>query len=155
MFPRLLLLFTVVPVVELYLLFKIGAQIGLWTTLAIIVATAFIGATLTRLQGAATLIKAQAAAREGRVPTAEILDGIMILIAGAVLLTPGFLTDAFGFALLFPPVRSAVRKRLAKVFRDNVRVVGGTSHTSSKNKPKGRGKDDDNVIEAEVIDGDL
>jgi len=150
MFPRLLLLFIVVPFVELVLLLSIGARIGLWPTLGIIVITAIIGASLTKAQGAAVMIKAQTAMREGRMPHAEVLDGLMIIIAGAVLLTPGFLTDAFGFSLLFPPFRSVVRKRLSKALKDRVQIVGPGGVVT----PEGTTPHDDNVIEAEVIDVD-
>ena len=148
MFQRLLLLFIVVPLVELVLLFTVGGKIGPWPTLGIIVLTAIIGASLTRSQGAAVMLKAQTAMREGRMPHAEVLDGLMIVIAGAVLLTPGFLTDAFGFSLLYPPFRSVVRKRLAKSFKDRVQVNGPDGRPVSHTQRN----DDDNVIEAEVID---
>lgn len=82
-------------------------------------------------------------------PHAEVLDGLMIVIAGAVLLTPGFLTDIFGFSLLFPPFRAAVRGRLAKSFKDRVQIVGPGG--MSKNAPDPYGHDD-NVIEAEVVE---
>lgn len=148
MFPRLLLLFIIVPLVELVLLFTVGGKIGMWPTLGIIVVTAIIGASLTRAQGAAVMLKAQTAAQEGRVPHAEVLDGLMIVIAGAVLLTPGFLTDIFGFSLLFPPFRAAVRKRLAKSFKERVQIVG----PGGRPVAQGGRSDGDNVIEAEVID---
>jgi UPF0716 protein FxsA len=149
MFPRLLLLFIVVPFVELVLLLKVGSKIGIVPTLAIIVVTAIIGASLTKMQGAATMAKAQRALNEGRMPHSEVMDGLMIIIAGAVLLTPGFLTDAFGFSLLVPGVRSMVRKRLAAAFKSRVQVVGSGG---VQPRPSADQFDDDNVIEAEVVD---
>jgi UPF0716 protein FxsA len=155
MFARLLLLFIVVPLVELFLLIKVGTRIGLWPTLGIVVVTAFIGAALTRMQGAATMLKAQAALREGRMPHAEVLDGLMIVLAGAVLLTPGFLTDAFGFSLLIPPVRAAVRKKIAAAFRKRVRIISTVAGDASlEGGSSRRWTDDDNVIDVEAVDAD-
>jgi len=151
MFPRLLLLFIVVPFVELVLLLTVGAEIGVAATLAIIVVTAIIGASLTKMQGAATMAKAQRALNEGRMPHSEVMDGLMIIIAGAVLLTPGFLTDAFGFSLLVPGVRSFVRKRLAVAFKSRVQMVGPGGVVVEPSSSGGQ-FDDDNVIEAEVVD---
>ena len=95
MFAKLLLLFITVPLLEFYLLVKIGGKIGFLPTVATIFITGFIGAWLTRIQGLRTLTRFQKATGEGRLPHEEVMDGVMILVAGAVLLTPGFLTDAF------------------------------------------------------------
>ena len=80
-------------------------MIGLWPTLAIVIATAFLGTWLLRAQGLAAFVRAQATMAEGRVPVEEVVHGFCLVIAGALLLTPGFLTDAVGFALFLPPVR--------------------------------------------------
>jgi UPF0716 protein FxsA len=153
MFPRLLLLFIAIPVIELVLLIQIGGRIGLWATIAIIFATAIIGASLTRMQGAMTMARAQNAIREGRTPTAEMLDGLMIVIAGVVLLTPGFLTDAIGFALLVPSVRAACRNRLAKSLVNRVQFTAAPS-TAPDAESGSAWQDDDSVIEAELVDDD-
>jgi UPF0716 protein FxsA len=123
MFPKLLLLFILVPVAELYLFLTLGAKIGIWNTLGIIVLTAILGASLTRSQGARTLAKFRQATAEGRLPHREALDGILILLAGAVLLTPGFLTDTVGFLLLVPPIRTVVRGRLADYLKSRSSVL--------------------------------
>lgn len=126
MFARLLLLFIIVPIIELALFMLLGRYLGLPATLAIIVVTAFIGAALTKSQGGRALANFQNALAMGKMPHKEMVDGILILIAGAVLLTPGFLTDAIGFLLLFPPARAVIRgifsDKLAK--RVNVSVGG-------------------------------
>ena len=109
MFFKLLILFILIPVAELYLFLTLGEEIGIWATLGIIVATAFIGAALTRSQGARAMQRFREAAAQGRMPAKEALDGLLILVAGVVLLTPGFLTDAFGFLLLIPPARAVIR----------------------------------------------
>ena len=145
MFGKLLFLFIAIPVAELYLFMTIGKEIGLGKTLAIIVATAVLGAWLTRMQGARAMARFQVATAEGRLPHEEVLDGVMILIAGVVLLTPGFLTDAVGFALLVPPFRTFLRKRLAKALKGRVQIV-----TPGSAAMPGTRREDDGVIEAEV-----
>jgi len=109
MFIRLLFLFTVAPLIELFLLVKLGDAIGFWPTVALVVTTGAVGAILTRMEGMRVLRQAQADFQQGRVPTDRLLDGLLILIAGAVLLTPGLITDALGFFLLVPPGRRLVR----------------------------------------------
>ena len=123
MFLRLLLLFTLVPLVELYLLIELGELIGVWSTVALVVSTGALGAYLTRLEGFRVLRRVQVEFQEGRVPTAGLLDGLLIVVAGAVLLTPGLITDALGFFLLCPPGRRVVRERVAAAV---VRRFGGT-----------------------------
>lgn len=117
---RLLLLFTVVPFVELALLIQLGRVIGLAATIAIVLLTGVIGATLARWQGLATLRRVQTEMAEGRVPTDALADGLLILVAGAVLFTPGLITDTIGFLLLIPPTRAAVRRALVEAFRRRV-----------------------------------
>ena len=114
MFGYLLLLFTVVPAVELLLLIEVGTHIGAAPTLMIIVLTGVVGATLARIQGLAVLGKIQAQLNRGELPTEDMLHGVMILIGGLVLLTPGFLTDAFGFLLLFPLTRDIIKQVLKR-----------------------------------------
>jgi UPF0716 protein FxsA len=124
MFARLLLLFTVVPIVELLLLVELGRHIGLATTLAIVLGTGVLGAALARWQGLTTLRRIQAEMEAGRVPTGPLIDGLLILIAGAVLLTPGLLTDLLGFALLVPATRRAVRRAVSRAIRSRMRHDG-------------------------------
>jgi len=125
MFLRLLLLFTVVPLIELGLLIQLGRVIGLAPTIAIVLLTGFAGAALARWQGLATMRRVQTDMAAGRVPADALVDGLLILVAGAVLLTPGLLTDIFGFLLLIPPTRTAVRRALVEAFRGRVRGGGG------------------------------
>jgi UPF0716 protein FxsA len=107
---KFLLLFILVPAVELALLIQVGKVIGTPATFGLILLTGFVGAALARAQGVSTLRRLQSELAQGRPPAAAILDGVLILVAGALLLTPGVLTDAVGFALLVPPVRAGVRK---------------------------------------------
>jgi UPF0716 protein FxsA len=116
MFIRLLLLFVLLPLVELAVLIQVGRAIGLGWTLALVVATGFLGATLARRQGLRAWRALQDELAAGRVPGGALIDGLLILIGGIVLLTPGILTDAAGFALLMPPTRNALKRRLRRRF---------------------------------------
>lgn len=145
MFGKLLILFTLVPLAELYLFSTLGRQIGFPNTILIIIVTAILGASLTKSQGRKALAKFQQATKEGRLPATEALEGIMILIAGAVLITPGFLTDAVGFLLLVPPVRAAMGKVLAKRLKGKIHVVTPEFPTPEA-RPKSK-LDDGNVID--------
>ena len=112
MFIKLFLAFTIIPVVEIYLLIKIGASFGVFTSIGLVILTGFLGAYLARIQGLKTLFKIQESVRDGIMPSGELIDALLIAIAGAVLLTPGFLTDTFGFALLFPIIRNSIKSWL-------------------------------------------
>lgn len=118
---RLLLLFVVVPVVELVLLIEIGQRIGTLATLGLIIVTGALGAYLARRQGLGVLQRVREEMAAGRIPAAPIMDGIIILIAGAVLMTPGVLTDAFGFFCLIPPCRELLKRYLKARFERAVR----------------------------------
>jgi UPF0716 protein FxsA len=119
-FVRLLLLFTVVPLVELVLLVQLGRVIGLWATVTIVIATGVIGAWLTRLEGLRTLARVREDMAAGRMPAEALVDGVLILAAGAVLLTPGMITDACGFFLLIPAGRAIVRRSVLEGVRRRI-----------------------------------
>ncbi|WP_425040065.1 FxsA family protein [Primorskyibacter sp. S187A] len=108
----LLLAFLLVPLIEIALFIQIGGVIGLWWTLAIVILTAVAGATLVRQQGRGVLGQVQSSFNELRDPSQPLAEGAMILFSGALLLTPGFFTDAIGFALLIPGVRAALFNRI-------------------------------------------
>jgi len=110
---RLLLLFIAVPAIELALLIEIGKRIGTLPTLALIVTTGVLGAALARSQGLGVLRKARAEAAAGRLPAAALIDGLIILLAGAMLVTPGVLTDVFGFLCLIPVSRRWIKYLVA------------------------------------------
>ena len=101
----LLLLFLVVPLAEIWVIIEVGSAVGAVATIGLIVLTAIVGAALMRSQGLAILFRARATMAKGEVPALELLEGAVILIAGALLLTPGFITDAAGFACLVPSIR--------------------------------------------------
>ena len=111
---RLLLLFLIVPIVELYLLIEIGQRIGTVSTLALIFLTALLGSALARRQGLGVLRRMQAEMAQGRRPASSMVDGVLILLAGAVLITPGVLTDLVGFLVLIPATRGWIKAYLWK-----------------------------------------
>ena len=110
----LLLLFISVPIVEIALLIQVGGWLGLWPTVGLVVLTAVVGTALLRQQGFAILRRARDSLSRDEMPMAEVFDGICLVFAGALLLTPGFVTDTIGFLLLTPPVRLVLRAWLAK-----------------------------------------
>ena len=120
MFGYLILLFTLVPAVELMLLIEIGGTIGAGNTILIIILTGVLGAYLARLQGFLLFQKIQSNLNQGIMPNAEMLDGLMILVGGIVLLTPGFITDLFGFLLLIPWTRSLIKMLFNKKFESMI-----------------------------------
>jgi UPF0716 protein FxsA len=161
MFAKLLLLFITVPLLEFFLLMKVGMRIGIVPTIATIFITGLIGAWLTRVQGLRTLRRFQEATREGRLPHEEVIDGVMILVAGAVLLTPGFLTDAIGFLLLTPPVRMVVRKRLSNYLKGRIQFVSpgasqmGRGFDNQSFPTQGESGAGARVVKARVVDPDI
>ena len=134
-FHLLFLLFITVPIAEIYLLLEVGGIIGAIPTIGLVVLTAAAGAALVRAQGFSTILQVRRSMEAGEVPAVAIIEGIFLLVAGALLLTPGFLTDAIGFGCLVPPLRRAFIIRLIE------RRVIRTGHPS----PPRRG----HVIEGE------
>ncbi len=110
MFLRLFLLFTLIPLVELYLLLKIGSIIGAVNTILLVVVTGVLGAYLAQLEGLRTLEKIRLLTARGEIPGDPLIDAMLILVAGFVLITPGVLTDLLGFLMLIPATRAAFRK---------------------------------------------
>ena len=137
MFPLLAFIFLVVPIVEIYLLIQVGQVIGAGWTVLLVVLTAVIGVALLKQQGLSTLNRAQQKLNENELPAHEILEGMGLLVAGALLLTPGFFTDAVGFLLLFPPTRMRLVRAIAS------RMVVSTSVNVHNH----------NVRQNDVIDG--
>ncbi len=113
-FRYLFLLFLLVPLVEIYFLIQVGKVIGAGWTVFFVVFTAVLGAALLRVQGLSTLNRVQRSLEQGRLPAIELVEGLMLLVAGALLLTPGFVTDAIGFLLLVPPLRRRAARWLIR-----------------------------------------
>jgi UPF0716 protein FxsA len=137
--------FLAIPLIEIGLFIQVGGLIGLWPTLGIVVLTAIIGTALVRAQGILALSQLRSSFSELRDPTEPLAHGAMILIAGVLLLTPGFFTDAVGFALLIPPVRSAVYRYVRARVTVQSFEMGGDVRPGARRGP----------VEPGVIDGEF
>lgn len=127
MFFYLVLLFTIVPIIELYLLIKVGQYLGAFNTVMIVIFTGIFGAYLARLEGLRVLFGVQRDLHDGRMPTERLLDGFLILVGAVLLITPGLLTDALGFLLVIPLTRGLIKvwlkRKLQKIIDDRQGVV--------------------------------
>jgi len=121
------LAFVAVPIAEIAVFIQVGGAIGLWATLLAVVATAIVGTWLMRMQGLGVLARAQASLARNALPVNELIDGLCLLFAGMLLLTPGFITDAAGILLLVPPVRTALRGALWRLFQRHGRTTAAWS----------------------------
>ena len=153
----LILIFVGVPVLEIAVFIQAGDIFGLWPTLAAIVATAIIGGALIRAQGMATVARARQSLDRGQAPVREVFTGICLLLAGALLLTPGFLTDSVGFLLLVPPAREVLGAWLLNMLmqRGKGRMwVNGEEIVTPGRRPEGTPRDAIDVEFTEVPPGD-
>ena len=119
---RLALLFVGVPLLELFILVRVGQMVGFWPTMALVVATGMAGAALARMEGLRTLWRLQGELAQGRLPGGALLDGLAILVGGALLLTPGILTDLIGFSFLLPPSRKFLLGRIRKSLEGHLKA---------------------------------
>jgi UPF0716 protein FxsA len=119
----LVLLFVVVPIAELYVIIQVGQEIGALPTIAILVADSVLGSVLLRSQGRGVWRRFNEGIAAGRPPAREVLDGVLVIFGGALLLTPGFLTDVLGILLLLPPTRAVVRRLLVRRFASRLIVA--------------------------------
>jgi len=147
----LVLLFIVTPLAELYVIWQVGGLIGILPTIALLLAASILGGLLLRSQGRAAWRRFVAALQSGRPPAREVADGALIVFGAALLLTPGFITDALGLALLVPPTRALVRGTLVRTLAP--RLVGGaTARWAGPRGPDRHGSEDD--VEATAHDVD-
>jgi UPF0716 protein FxsA len=125
--PLLVLLFVLVPIAELAIIIQVGQAVGVWWTIVILIADSILGSLLMRSQGRAVWQRFTAALQAGRPPAREVADGALVLLGGALLLTPGFISDVFGLLLLLPPTRAVIRRVVLKRFltRMTVSMTGG------------------------------
>ncbi len=149
---RLLLLFAILPLVELTLLLVLADYTSWWVTIGLVLTTGLVGASLARWQGFRTIRRIQDELRRGEIPADALLDGLLILIAGALLITPGILTDLTGFALLAPPVRAIVKRRLRSrmVLRTRFRAGGRTWSGEHIWSGTGQAFEHDEIIDVQV-----
>ena len=153
----LFLLFIIVPVIEITLLINVGQAIGAWYTVGLVLLSAFVGVNMLRYQGLSTLGRAQQRMNEGQIPGSEMIEGIVLAVGGALLLTPGFVTDVVGFLCLIP----FTRRRFTKLVMSRFTMVAMSQQQNSENPetpfvhrtrplhPQDKGQDND------VIDGDF
>ena len=130
LFPLLLLLFFAIPLIEIYLLIQVGGVIGAGWTIFLVVLTAVVGAALLRQQGLSTMARFQRSVAQGELPASTLVEGMVLLVGGALLLTPGFFTDALGFLCLFSPTRMAFARWLTS--RAVVQVGGGVARAQQR-----------------------
>jgi len=127
----LILLFLTIPLVEIYFLISVGQVIGAIPTVFMVVFTAVLGGMLLRAQGLSTLRRVQEVTARGGVPALEMLEGLMLLVGGALLLTPGFFTDAIGFVCLITPLRQALIRYWIKRYGSPISGQPGSNQSSS------------------------
>jgi len=120
MFFKLFLIFAVVPLIELGILIEIGSHIGVLNTITLVILTAVVGAYMVRQEGLGVLYRIQKNMNEGQFPADELINGAMILVAGALLLTPGVFTDIIGFLMVFPASRNFIRKFITKYLEKKI-----------------------------------
>jgi UPF0716 protein FxsA len=147
----LVALFIVVPIVELYVIIQIGSLIGVWPTIALLLADAVLGSLLLRHQGRGAWRRFNAALAERRFPGREVADGLLIAVGGTLLLTPGFVTDILGAIFLIPPTRALVRRLLRGYMGKRFMVAGVGSMGASPDNGHGAGRDYDFDATAEEI----
>lgn len=128
MLLKLFLCFTLIPVIELYLLIQVGTVIGGLNTILLVILTGFAGAWLARMEGMNTMLKLRANIAQGLMPAEEMIDAVIIFAAGIVLITPGLMTDVFGLSLLWPPSRNWFKRMLRKKF-DEMQLQGNINIT--------------------------
>lgn len=125
---KLFLCFTLIPMVELYLLIKLGTLIGGFNTILVVILTGFAGAWLARMEGMHTMLKVRMNLQQGIMPAEELMDGMIILIAGLVLITPGLITDALGLMMLWPVTRNRFKRFVRRKF-DQMQASGSINIT--------------------------
>jgi UPF0716 protein FxsA len=146
----LVILFIVVPIAELALLIQVGQVIGVWWTIALLIADALLGSWLLRSQGRAAWRRFNEALAEGRIPHREVVDGVLVIFGGVLLLTPGFITDIFGVLFLFPPTRVLMRRVLVR--RGALNLMMSMPGTAEPAGPSRNGRPSD--IEGSAVDID-
>lgn len=156
----LFVIFILVPIAEIYVLIQIGEAIGVLPTIALLILDSVLGAALMRSQGRAAWMRLNAALSEGRVPGREVIDGVLVIFGGALLLTPGFLSDVLGVILLLPPTRALVRGLLVRRYAGRI-AASATRGAQTRvfgfgvppGRPRRRGPVDD-VVDSSATDVD-
>jgi UPF0716 protein FxsA len=152
----LLIIFIVIPLIELAVILKVNSFIGIGWTLWLIVITAFVGVRLLRQQGLSTLLRANQKMQQGQIPAQELAEGFLLALAGALLLTPGFVTDGFGFILLVPVTRKALVHKVIAFITPRMMTNGnfqttGSFHEGSFKDVHSQGSDSQGIDSEEKI----
>ena len=145
----ILIAMIVIPITEIAVFIEAGDLIGLWPTIGVVILTAVIGSTLLRHQGFSTMVRVQESMNAGRLPVAELFDGLCLLIAGAFLLTPGFVTDGVGLLLFMPPFRTVLKGLLAS------RIKARGEFNMHMNAGTGQGSPSGGGFSSTIIDGEF
>jgi UPF0716 protein FxsA len=144
----LLVAFVVVPIVEIYVLIQVGQVIGPWWTILLLIADSILGTWLIKSEGGRAWRALRTALDSGRMPARELADGALILIGGTLMLSPGFVTDAFGILLILPVTRPLFRRLLTGVVTRRLVVLGTGSGQTTRPGPRSQGT----VVQGEVVD---
>lgn len=150
----LFIFFIVMPVAEITLLIKVGQQIGVLYTASLVVLTAFIGSFMLRQQGLATLFRAQERIQSGQIPVQEMLEGLFLAVGGALLITPGFITDVFGFLCLIPVTRKGFVRLAARYVKVQAVAMQQSQFGSMDGSGNFHGSSQDDPIEGEYQHSD-
>jgi UPF0716 protein FxsA len=151
--PQLAALFVVVQIIEIWLLIKVGQAIGGWQTLLLLVVDSLLGAWLLRREGRRTWRAFRLALDERRMPAREVADGVLVIVGGVLLMTPGFLSDVVGVLCLLPPTRAAIRPLLTRTFARRLGVAGLAVRTAPR--PGGSAYGNPAVVDGEVVEGEV
>ncbi|RZO70680.1 MAG: FxsA family protein [OM182 bacterium] len=146
-----LLLFFLMPILEMYLLIEVAGYIDALPTIGLVMLTAVIGVALLRQQGLATLTRGLSRLQGGQLPAIEMAEGVLLAVAGALLITPGFVTDSIGFLFLFPPSRAAVARWLIQNVQVQARFTTSVHNRPHSHRADRRAQPVDDVIEGEVL----
>jgi UPF0716 protein FxsA len=147
----LVLLFIVVPIVELAVIIQVGEAIGVWWTIALLIADSVLGSLLMRSQGRAVWRRFNTTLQAGRAPAREVADGVLVIFGGALLLTPGFLSDILGLLLLLPPTRAVIRRVFLREAMKRITVTMAAGAQMPRDGGRGRRADD---VEGTAVDAD-
>ena len=140
------------PIAEVYIIAKVGARIGFWDTLSLLIISAMFGSYLAKIQGKIAVQRIQACLTEGRMPTLEMVDGVLIFIGGLLFVLPGFISDGLGLLLIFPPTRWIIRIFFLAAIQSKIQPIqspgSGAARRQQSSKPVGH----DGAVDAEIVE---
>lgn len=154
LFPSIFLLFLAMPIIEIFVLIKVGSSIGALLTIAIVIFTAILGTWMLRSQGLSTMAKARNRLDSGEIPAFQLFEGLALGVGGALLLTPGFITDALGFACLLPPTRKLLINAVSRKIKVGGMVSGMGGYTSTSSADTASKQSPKRPLDGDVIEGE-